>query len=96
MNAGPRTLGTAYIKYHHLIGSLDGHQGAWGYVRGGMGSIAHALAGFAHERGVEIITGAEVAEVEVQEGLLGAFASTTAVASAPTSSCRTPTRTAPT
>ncbi len=69
VNAGPRTLGTAYIKYHHLIGSLDGHQGAWGYVRGGMGSIAHALAGFAHERGVEIITGAEVAEVEVQEGV---------------------------
>ncbi len=52
VNAGPRTPGTAYVKYHHLIGSLDGHQGAWGFVRGGMGAIAHALAGFGREHGV--------------------------------------------
>ncbi|MDP9365120.1 MAG: NAD(P)/FAD-dependent oxidoreductase [Chloroflexota bacterium] len=68
VNAGPRTPGTAYVKYHHLIGSLDGHQGAWGYVRGGTGTIAHALAAFGGEHGVEIATDAEVAEVEVQDG----------------------------
>jgi phytoene dehydrogenase-like protein len=69
VNAGPRTPGTAYVKYHHLIGSVGGHQGAWGYVRGGMGSIANALAGFGRERGVEIATGSEVAEVEILDGV---------------------------
>ncbi len=69
VNAGPRTPGTAYVKYHHLIGSVGGHQGAWGYVRGGMGAIADALAGFGRERGVEIATGSEVAEVEILDGV---------------------------
>lgn len=69
VNAGPRTPGTAYVKYHHLIGALDGHQGAWGFVRGGMGAIAHALAASGRERGVAIATDAEVAEVEVLDGV---------------------------
>lgn len=68
VNAGPRTPGTAYVKYHHLIGSIDGHQGAWGYVRGGMGSIATALSTFCRDHGVEIVTDAEVAEIEVSNG----------------------------
>jgi phytoene dehydrogenase-like protein len=68
VNAGPLTPGTAYVKYHHLIGSLDGHQGAWGFVRGGMGSIARALAAFGRERGVDIATDSEVAEIEIAEG----------------------------
>lgn len=68
VNAGPRTPGTAYVKYHHLIGSLDGHQGAWGYVRGGMGTISRSLAAFGVEHGVEILTGAEVGEIEIQDG----------------------------
>ena len=67
-NAGPRTPGTAYVKYHHLIGSLDGHQGAWGFVRGGMGAVAHSIASSAQERGVEILTDAEVAGIEVRDG----------------------------
>jgi phytoene dehydrogenase-like protein len=28
-NAGPRTPGTAYAKYHHILGKIGGHQGAW-------------------------------------------------------------------
>ena len=28
-NAGPRTPGTAYVKYHHILGKFGGHQGAW-------------------------------------------------------------------
>ena len=67
-NAGPRTPGTAYVKYHHMIGNLDGHQGAWGFVRGGMGAVAHAIASSAKEYGVEIITDAEVAKIEVEDG----------------------------
>jgi phytoene dehydrogenase-like protein len=68
VNAGPMTPGTAYVKYHHLIGSIGGHQGAWGFVRGGMGSIPKAIAAFGCQHGVEIATDSEVAEIEIQDG----------------------------
>jgi phytoene dehydrogenase-like protein len=68
VNAGPLTPGTSYVKYHHLIGSLDGHQGAWGFVTGGMGMVAQSIAAFGMARGVEIATGAEVAEIEIADG----------------------------
>ena len=68
VNAGPMTPGTAYVKYHHLIGSVEGHQGAWGFVRGGMGSIAAALAAAGQEHGVDIVAGSEVAEIDIVDG----------------------------
>jgi phytoene dehydrogenase-like protein len=68
VNAGPMTPGSVYVKYHHLIGSIAGHQGAWGFVRGGMGSIPKALAAFGREHGVEIATDSEVAEIDIQDG----------------------------
>ncbi len=68
VNAGPMTPGTCYVKYHHLIGSIAGHQGAWGFVRGGMGSIPQAIAAFGREHGVEIATDSEVAEIDIQDG----------------------------
>jgi phytoene dehydrogenase-like protein len=67
-NAGPRTPGTAYVKFHHILGNVDGHRGAWGYVEGGMGSVAGALAASAQAHGAEILTSAEVAEVEISDG----------------------------
>ncbi len=67
-NAGPRTPGTAYVKYHHIIGSLNGHQGAWGFVRGGMGAVAQAIASSAKNHGAEVLTDAEVTEIEVKDG----------------------------
>jgi len=67
-NAGPRDQGTAYVKYYHILGKIGGHQGAWGYVRGGMGSVSQAIDSSAHRAGVEILTDAEVAEVEIQDG----------------------------
>ena len=67
-NAGPRTPGTAYVKFHHVLGDVGGHRGAWGYVEGGMGSVADALASSAREYGVEILTDATVAEVDVRDG----------------------------
>ncbi|WP_273847478.1 phytoene desaturase family protein [Rubrobacter calidifluminis] len=67
-NAGPRDPGTAYVKFHHVLGSVGGHQGAWGYVRGGMGEVAEAIASSAREHGAEILTGAEVERVELDEG----------------------------
>ncbi|MDF3040923.1 MAG: flavin containing amine oxidase [Thermomicrobiales bacterium] len=68
VDAGPMTPGTVYVKYHHLIGSIAGHKGAWGFVRGGMGSIPKALAAFGREHGVEIATDSEVAEIDIQDG----------------------------
>jgi len=67
-NAGPRDPGTAYIKFHHILGSAGGHMGAWGYVRGGMGMVAQSIASSAREHGVEILTETEVERIEIQEG----------------------------
>lgn len=68
VNLGPRSPGSAYVKFHHLLGNLNGQQGAWGFVRGGMGSIAEALAAYCRDHGVTILTDAEVAEIEVHDG----------------------------
>jgi phytoene dehydrogenase-like protein len=67
-NAGPRTPGTAYVKYHHILGQVGGHQGAWGYVRGGMGAVSQAIASSAREAGAEILTDAEVAGIDIRDG----------------------------
>ena len=68
-NAGPRTPGTAYVKYHHILGEIGGHQGAWGYVRGGMGAVSQTIASSARQSGAEILTDAEVSEIDIQDGV---------------------------
>jgi phytoene dehydrogenase-like protein len=67
-NAGPRDPGTAYVKFHHIIGNVDGHQGAWGFVRGGMGAVSGAIASSARAHGAEVLTNAEVTEIDVRDG----------------------------
>jgi phytoene dehydrogenase-like protein len=59
---GPYSPGTAYVLLHHFMGDVDGNIGAWGYARGGMGSISAALAGAVREHGGEIRTDAEIVE----------------------------------
>jgi len=66
-NAGPRTPGTAYVMLHHLFGATAG-RGRAGYVRGGMGGLADALARAAGGFGAQFETGAEVAEIETSGG----------------------------
>ena len=67
--AGPRSAGTAYVMLHHHVGDLgDGHAGAWGFPRGGMGGVTSALAAAARSFGVEIRTGTPVARIEVRDG----------------------------
>lgn len=73
---GPRSPGSAYVKFHHLLGKLDGHRGAWGYVRGGMGAVAQALARSAEAAGAEIFTGAEVVEIDIANGAAGGVRTT--------------------
>ena len=46
----PRDAGTAYVLAHHYAGRAMGVQGAWGFVRGGMGAISAALAASAARR----------------------------------------------
>jgi phytoene dehydrogenase-like protein len=65
--AGPKTPGSAYVIMHHVMGEHEG-AGGWGFIKGGMGSITQALAAWGRTRGVDIVTGADIAEVRVSEG----------------------------
>ena len=62
---GPMTPGSAYVLMHHWIGEIDGHLGAWGWVKGGMGGLSNAMARAAEAAGAEIRTGAEVDRVAI-------------------------------
>ncbi|HWP56571.1 MAG TPA: NAD(P)/FAD-dependent oxidoreductase [Candidatus Acidoferrales bacterium] len=65
---GPRSPGSAYVLLHHYMGELDGTFRAWGFARGGMGSISNAIAGAAKKNGAEIRLAAEVERVLVKNG----------------------------
>src|SRR5271157_5130513 len=67
-NGGPRSPGTAYILLHHCMGGVAGHRGLWGFVRGGMGAVAEAMAASARAAGATIRTNAPVAKVLVRGG----------------------------
>ncbi len=66
--AGPRSAGTAYVMLHHHVGDVDGHAGAWGFPRGGMGGVTQALAAAARSFGAEIRTGSPVAKIRTGPG----------------------------
>ncbi|MDE2572076.1 MAG: NAD(P)/FAD-dependent oxidoreductase [bacterium] len=61
--AGPLERGTAYVLAHHYAGRAHGVQGAWGFVRGGMGAITRALALAFRSAGGEVRTQAEVERI---------------------------------
>ena len=61
--AGPRDPGTTYVLAHHYAGRVLGEQGAWGFVRGGMGALSAAVASVARAAGVDVHTGAEVTRI---------------------------------
>jgi phytoene dehydrogenase-like protein len=62
---GPMTPGSAYVLMHHWIGEVDGHFGAWGCVKGGMGGVSEAMARAAEAAGATVRTGATVSRVAV-------------------------------
>ena len=64
---GPRSPGTAYVLLHHYMGELDGVFRAWGFAKGGNGSVSAAIAAAARAAGAEIRTSAPVAQVLVEE-----------------------------
>jgi phytoene dehydrogenase-like protein len=66
--AGPWQPGTAFVFLYHAAGEVTGIPGAWGYVRGGMGSVAAAIAADAREHGAVLRTAAPVERVLVSDG----------------------------
>ncbi|XP_008949014.1 pyridine nucleotide-disulfide oxidoreductase domain-containing protein 2 isoform X3 [Pan paniscus] len=52
----PHTPGSGYVLLHHVMGGLEGMQGAWGYVQGGMGALSDAIASSATTHGASIFT----------------------------------------
>src|SRR5260370_3276619 len=65
---GPKTPGSVYVMFHHMFGEVNGQQGMWGYVRGGMGRISFALAASAEAHGAVIRINTPVAELVVNNG----------------------------
>ena len=65
---GPMSPGTAYVLLHHYMGEVDGSVGAWGYARGGMGSITKTLSSSFTASGGTILTGSGVDKILVSGG----------------------------
>jgi phytoene dehydrogenase-like protein len=66
--AGPRTAGTGYVLAHHNAGRALGIQGAWGFVRGGMGAVSRAIASAARAAGAVVRPSSPVAKLLVRQG----------------------------
>ena len=60
--------GSAYVLLHHVMGEAGGARGVWGYVRGGMGGLADALAKVGKELGVEIWRESPVRMIHTHDG----------------------------
>src|SRR5205807_9496956 len=65
---GPKTSGSVYVAWHHMFGEVNGEQGMWGYVRGGMGRISYAMAASAEAHGAVIRANARVARLLIHNG----------------------------
>jgi phytoene dehydrogenase-like protein len=66
--SSPSYPGTAYVLLHHVMGEAGGRRGVWGYVEGGMGALAGALAAACEDLGVEIRREAAVKRILVDRG----------------------------
>jgi phytoene dehydrogenase-like protein len=64
--ASPYTPGSGYVLLHHLLGEVNGKQGAWGHAIGGMGAITQAMARAAGAHGVRIDVRSPVREVLIE------------------------------
>ena len=63
---GPYSPGSAYVLLHHYMGEVDGTIGAWGYSRGGMGSVSKAMSKSFLASGGEIKSDAEVERILIK------------------------------
>src|SRR5262245_17081365 len=68
-HGGPYDAGTLFgLLFHLLGGGAESKQGFVGHVMGGMGAITQAMAAACRGAGVELRTGAEVAQVRIAHG----------------------------
>ena len=65
---GPRSPGSAYVLLHHYMGEIDGAYRAWGFCKGGNGTISNAIAAAARARGAVLRTSAPVQQLLVRGG----------------------------
>lgn len=64
---GPKSAGTTLVMLHHYCGEPNGGFRAARFFKGGMGKLAESLAALARQEGVEILTGAAVARINVND-----------------------------
>jgi phytoene dehydrogenase-like protein len=65
---GPRSPGSAYVLLHHYMGEIDGAFRAWGFCKGGNGTVSNAIAAAARSWGAVLRTDAAVTQVLVRNG----------------------------
>ena len=65
---GPMSPCSAYVLLHHWMGSVEGHDGAWGWVHGGMGAVGRTMADSATAAGAEIRLDAPVKRIDIRNG----------------------------
>jgi len=63
----PTSPASGYVLLHHVMGSIDGREGCWAYVKGGMGALSESIARSAVSSGAEIVTGAQVSKIVLSE-----------------------------
>jgi phytoene dehydrogenase-like protein len=67
--AGPDAPGTAYVLMHHSVGDVgDGQVASWGFIEGGMGSVAKACEDAATFFGANIRVSASVQTITTSNG----------------------------
>ena len=65
---GPRSPGSAYVLLHHYMGEIDGAFRAWGFCKGGNGTVSNAIAGAARAHGATLRVEAAVQQILVKDG----------------------------
>ncbi|MEA2331645.1 MAG: hypothetical protein QOH58_1783 [Thermoleophilaceae bacterium] len=66
--AGPSDPGTSFVALYHDLGEAAGAPGAWGYARGGMGSVTAALRSAAEAAGARVRVESPVDRVLIEDG----------------------------
>ena len=65
---GPRSPGSAYVLLHHYMGEIDGAFRAWGFCKGGNGTVSNAIAAAARQHGATLRVESPVRKVLVKHG----------------------------
>ncbi|KAI9561981.1 putative oxidoreductase [Daphnia sinensis] len=64
---GPNSIGSGYVLLHHVMGGVEGKQGAWAYPEGGMGGVSSAMAKSATVKEIMVDDDGSVAGVRLAD-----------------------------